>query len=148
MTGKGAEITGGRWNAVGTPMLYASPTIAMACLETIVHLDSSAFLPLNRYLVKIDVPRDIWGKATQLIDAEHVGWDALPAGAVSIGWGTNWCAKKSSLLALVPSVVIPEEFNVLINPFHLDLAKIKATKIRKWNYDPRAFGRKVKSPAL
>ncbi|MGI0036516.1 MAG: RES family NAD+ phosphorylase, partial [Nitrososphaera sp.] len=63
------------------------------------------------------------------------------AGKVSIDWGTKWCAGMTSALALVPSVVVPEEFNVLVNPRHADAAKLRATKIRKWMYDPRALGR-------
>lgn len=143
MTGKGAEITGGRWNAVGTPMLYAAPTIALSCLETIVHLDGSMSIPLNRYLVRIDVPEEVWATATTLDAAAHVGWDALPSGIVSIDWGTKWCEGMTSLLARVPSVIVPEESNVLINTRHADMTKLKATKIRKWNYDPRALGRKL-----
>ncbi|MDI1275372.1 RES family NAD+ phosphorylase [Polaromonas sp.] len=141
--GKGAEITGGRWNAAGTPMLYTATSIALACLETIVHLDGSKSLPLNRYLVRIDAPADVWSRAITLKvkgDA-HVGWDAVPAGKVSIDWGNAWCASRSSALALVPSVVVPEEFNVLVNPRHPDAARLKATKLRKWTYDPRALGR-------
>jgi len=139
--GKGAEITGGRWNAPGTPMVYAATSIALACLETVVHLDGSKSLPLNRYLVRIDVPADVWGRAVTLEADDHVGWDAVPAGKVSIDWGNTWCAGQSSALARVPSVVVPEEFNVLVNPRHPDAARLKATKLRKWTYDPRALGR-------
>ena len=138
VSGKGAELSGGRWNAVGTPMLYTSPTIAMVCLETIVHLDGSKSLPMNRYLVRFDVPDEVWAQLTTIDAASNVGWDAVPAGKVSIDWGTKWCAGLTSALVLVPSVVVPEEFNVLVNPRHTDAYKLKATKIRKWTYDPRA----------
>jgi RES domain-containing protein len=141
LDGKGAEISGGRWNLPGTPMLYAATSIAMACLETIVHLDGSKTLPLNRYLVRIEVPADVWGQAVTMEADAHVGWDALPAGKVSMDWGTVWCAGGESALARVPSVVVPEEFNVLVNPRHADAARLKATKVRKWTYDPRALGR-------
>lgn len=59
LSGEGAKITGGRWNEVGVPMLYTSGSRALASLETIVHLNAGG-LPLNRYLVEIDVPTDIW----------------------------------------------------------------------------------------
>ena len=91
-------------------------------------------------LVRIDVPTDVWAQVTMIDIASHIGWDALPVGMVSINWGTKWCANMTSALALVPSVVVPEEFNVLLNPVHADAAKLKATKIRKWLYDPRAVG--------
>jgi RES domain-containing protein len=128
---------------MGTPMLYAASTIALTCLETIVHLDGMVPLPLNRYLVRIDVPETMWRAAVAVNASAHVGWDALPSGIVSIGWGTRWCDDMTTVLARVPSVVVPEEFNVLINPRHSDMHRVKATKIRKWNYDQRSFGKSL-----
>lgn len=110
----------------------------MACLETLVHTVSGA-LPLNRILVRIDVPDDVWDAATAFDpnDPSNVGWDVEPAGMVTINAGTAWANGCISALLAVPSVVVPEETNVLINPAHADAAKIKATKVRKWTYDPR-----------
>ncbi len=101
-----------------------------------VHLGAGA-LPLNRYLVQLVVPESIWNSAVIADPAALTGWDALPAGKVSIDWGTAWCAAQSSVIAHVPSVVVPEEFNVLVNPRHPDAGKISAKKIRKWVYDSR-----------
>ncbi|MDO5626022.1 MAG: RES family NAD+ phosphorylase [Pseudomonadota bacterium] len=140
LSGTGARITGGRWNMRGTPMLYASTSRALACLETVVHLGGGLALPLNRYLVRIDVPADVWAARTVLAPEDHIGWDALPAGRVSIAWGTAWAQHAGSLLAQVPSVVVPEEHNVLINPLHPDAPRLRATKLRRWLYDPRAAG--------
>ena len=137
LSGKGAEVSGGRWNAVGTPMVYAATSRAMAYLETVVHLDGAKALPLNRYLVQIDVPDEVWTTSTIFDATKHAGWDALPAGKTSMDFGTNWSASMASLLALVPSVVIPEEMNVLINPRHADMVKLSAVKIRRWTYDHR-----------
>ena len=137
LTGTGAKLTGGRWNEKGFAMVYASETRAMACLETIVHLNAGA-LPLNRYLVAIDVPDTTWAKAQRETAASlAVGWDAEPAGKVSIDFGTDWLKTGATALLVVPSVVVPEEFNVLINPFHPDRKGLTANKIRKWTYDPR-----------
>jgi RES domain-containing protein len=69
--------------------------------------------------------------------ATHVGWDAMPAGLVSIDWGTHWARTGASAVACVPSVVVPQEYNLLINPSHPDAGKIAATKVGKWMYDPR-----------
>ncbi len=135
-TGKGAEITGGRWNQVGAPMLYTATSRALACLETVVHLDAGA-LPLNRYLVRITVTESAWNAATQVDPEMLAGWDAQPAGKVSLDWGTTWAAGKSTLLARVPSIVVPEEWNVLINPAHCDMTDVSTVKVRKWLYDAR-----------
>ena len=137
LSGKGAEKTGGRWNRKGTPMVYASVSRSLACLETVVHLGGSDPLPLNRYLVQIKIPRSLWTSRSKLDPAQHVGWDAEPAGKVSMDWGTAWIQGKTTLLAEVPSVIVVEEHNILINPDHSDAGKLTASKVRKWTYDQR-----------
>lgn len=136
MSGAGAKNTGGRWNSAGTAVTYSSESIALAVHETIVHMRSGG-LPLNRYLVRIDVPDDVW-TARQVL-TPPVGWDALPAGMVSMQAGDSWLLSKVSALLVVPSVIVPEESNVLISPLHPDAAHIAATILRKWHYDPRYF---------
>lgn len=137
MAGTGAKITGGRWNSAGNALVYASSSRALACLETVVHLGAGA-LPLNRYLVQIDIPENVWKVRTVLaLPKAPVGWDALPEGAVSLNFGDNWLSSGASAIVLVPSIVVPEEQNILINPTHPDAALITATKVRKWLYDSR-----------
>lgn len=137
LSGAGAKTTGGRWNSKGNAMLYCASSIALATLETVVHL-SAGGLPLNRYLVQIDIPDSVWGKRQQLsAQSAAVGWDALPAGMVSIQVGDVWLASRASAVLGVPSIIVPEESNILINPLHSDSQMITAKKIRKWLYDPR-----------
>jgi RES domain-containing protein len=137
LSGAGAKTTGGRWNAVGVPVVYTSQTRALACLETVIHL-SAGGLPLNRYLVDVTIPDELWTDAQMTTAASlPVGWDAEPAGRTSIEFGTNWMRSGTSALLVVPSVIVPEEFNVLINPQHSRSARITAAKVRKWLYDPR-----------
>ena len=137
LSGAGAKATGGRWNSLGVPVVYTSQTRALACLETVVHLNAGG-LPLNRYLVQVDIPDAIWAAAREETAASlPVGWDAEPAGRASIAFGSAWVHSGSSALLIVPSVIVPEECNLLINPQHPDSAQISATKVRKWLYDPR-----------
>ena len=137
LSGAGAKATGGRWNEVGVPVVYTSETRALACLETMVHLNAGG-LPLNRYLVAVTVPDDLWADAQRDgPGSPAVGWDAEPAGMVSIGFGTAWVRSGRSALLLVPSVIVPEEANILINPAHPDSRRITAAKVRKWLYDLR-----------
>ena len=140
LTGKGAEKTGGRWNRKGTPLIYASASIALACLETLVHLAGGVPLPLNRYLVRIPISPTAWRKRTVFDPSTHVGWDAEPPGLVSMNWGTEWARSGASLVAEVPSVIIAEESNILINPTYPGAARLKVSKLRKWNYDLRLSG--------
>ncbi|MDQ2801463.1 MAG: RES family NAD+ phosphorylase [Pseudomonadota bacterium] len=137
LSGAGAKDTGGRWNAVGDPLVYTSETQALACLETVVHLNAGG-LPLNRYLVSVTIPTAVWTDArTESPSSLPVGWDADPSGRASIQFGTAWIRSVASALLRVPSVIVPDEYNVLINPLHPDSRDIIASKIRKWLYDPR-----------
>lgn len=102
-----------------------------------VHLNAAG-LPLNRYLVEVTIPDDVWAGAQEETPSSlPVGWEAEPPGRVSIQFGNTWVRSGSSALLLVPSVIVHEEFNVLINPAHADSARITAVKLRRWLYDPR-----------
>ena len=137
LSGAGAKATGGRWNAAGDALVNTSETQALACLETMVHLNAGG-LPLNRYLVSITIPDSIWADArTETPGSLPVGWDAEPSGRVSIQAGSAWIRSAACALLRVPSVIVPDEYNVLINPSHPDSKRIKAVKIRRWLYDPR-----------
>lgn len=142
ISGTGAKVSGGRWNRKGNAVLYTSTTIALACLETVVHMKAGG-LPLNRYLVRIEVPEEAWHARTVLAQADlPVGWDALPEGKASLDLGDAWIAAATSPLLLIPSVIVPEEANILVNSAHPLAAGIKGTKLRKWLYDPRLLGHK------
>ena len=67
LSGAGAKITGGRWNRDGVPAIYTASSPALACLETVVHLVAGA-LPLNRYLVRIDIPDEVFARRLQFED--------------------------------------------------------------------------------
>ena len=80
LSGAGAKQTGGRWNAIGDALVYTSETQALACLETVVHLNAGG-LPLNRYLVSVTIPDPVWAEAlTETPGSLPVGWDADPSG--------------------------------------------------------------------
>lgn len=137
MTGTGAGLTGGRWNSEGRKVTYCASNRALACLETTVHLNAGG-LPLNRYLVEISIPDDIWSAAeVHSTSTLSVGWDAEPASKTSMDFGDEWLRSARSALLVIPSVIVPEELNVLINPDHSDSGLLSAKKIRKWLYDPR-----------
>lgn len=136
-SGAGAKKTGGRWNRAGHSVIYTAQSISLAALETIVHLNAQG-LPLNRYLIRFDIPEGVWQQKEEITQyTAPVGWDALPPGKASLDLGDNWLKSCRSPLLIVPSVVVPEENNILINPAHQDIKAITATKIRKWLYDAR-----------
>lgn len=140
LRGAGAKATGGRWNRKGRAVVYTSASVALACLETVVHAKLGS-LPMNRYLVRIDLPPEAWAaRVEHTAESLPVGWDALPEGRVSLDLGDAWLAAGESPVLVVPSVIVPEERNVLIHPDHPLCRGMKAQKLRKWSYDPRLFG--------
>ena len=137
MAGKGAAYKGARWNHAGEHITYAATSISLAAWETRAHFGNGAKLPWNRYLVRIDVPDAAWAVREILVRLPPVGWDAIPEGLVSRAEGSAWLASGRSALLAVPSVIVNEEDNVLINPAHADAKRIKATKLRRFVYDHR-----------
>ncbi len=135
LSGAGSAKAPGRWNNENQPVVYCSTSIALAVLETAAHVDTTG-LPLNRFLVEIAVPDSVWDKRQEFNPAElPATWCAIPAGAGSVAEGSGWLASNDSLLLLVPSVIVPEERNALINPRHPDALQINARVARPFEYD-------------
>jgi RES domain-containing protein len=135
LSGAGAAKSPGRWNAEKQSVVYAAPTIAMAVLETAAHIDDAGF-PLNRFLLRIDVPDAAWKKRVEVhVDELSPTWSAIPAGRASVRVGSDWIVSGRSLIFLAPSVIVPEEQVALINPAHPSAVDVKATVIRPFHYN-------------
>jgi RES domain-containing protein len=135
-SGEGARLYAGRWNHAGIPMVYTSTSLALAALELFVHLDPS------------QAPDDLVSIAATLpanIKTETVDLAALPADWRRIDHpaprdlGTEWAKSKRTLALRVPSAVIADEWNVLLNPAHPAFARITVSAARPFRYDHRMF---------
>ena len=135
LSGGGAANSPGRWNDDKEPVVYSAPAIAMAVLETAAHVDDSG-LPLNRYLVEIDVPDDVWAKREKIDIAKlPPTWAVIPAGRASVKVGSKWLSSFTSPILMVPSVIVPEEWVSLINPKHSQASRITAKVVRPFEYN-------------
>ena len=133
-TGEGARKYGGRWNSTGTPIVYASESLSLATLEilaggiSIPQLGTYVKIPVDfdsslvEYIKVIDLPDD---------------WTSYPPGIQTQGIGDVWVKENRSALLRVPSVVIMEEFNYLINPGHPDFKKVVVGKAERLSVDRR-----------
>ena len=65
LTGTEAAKYPWRWNADGEKVVYAATSLAIAVLETAAHIDSAG-LPMNRFLVELDVAAGVWAKCSTL----------------------------------------------------------------------------------
>jgi RES domain-containing protein len=124
----GAMEAGGRWNPPGTPMLYTAQHLSLACVEILVHLDKS------------ELPQDYVWSWTDLPDTpSFLDWIDLSHVSSCQAAGQSWVNQAGQLAIQVPSVVIPEEFNVLLNPLHQDYAALEWSQQRAFRFDPRLF---------
>lgn len=136
LSGAGAAKQAGRWNSKGENVIYCAPTIAMAVLETAAHVDDNG-LPMNKYLIEIEVSDTVWhAREITLVAALPATWNAIPSGRASANVGGTWLKAAKHLAMEVPSVIVPEEPTVLLNPAHPDFAgNVSAKVIRKFEYD-------------
>lgn len=135
LSGVGAAAHPGRWNDANETLVYAAPTIAMAVLETAAHIDDGG-LPLNRFVVRITVPDDVWAARQELeVTTLPAAWDAIPAGKASVQVGSDWIASLRSAILLAPSVIVPEEPVALVNPAHPDSKSLRATVMRRFDHN-------------
>lgn len=132
--GKGGLYASGRWHHRGQPIVYTASSRALSVLERLVH-ESPVTMP-ELTLMVIHLPDDIsltHYSPAQLPD----GWDLLPDADMSKDIGTEWLVGHETALLRVPSAIVDSEFNILINPFHPDAARIKVIETREFRYDER-----------
>ncbi|MGE3875328.1 MAG: RES family NAD+ phosphorylase [Parvibaculaceae bacterium] len=135
LSGAGAAKHPGRWNLEGQYVVYAAPSIALAVLETVAHLNDGG-LPLNRYVVRIEVPNAEWNRRTVWTREDLPGgWDAIPASIVAAGIGAAWYESGASLLLQVPSAIVPREAAVVIHSTHPASNKVRAKVLERFEYN-------------
>ena len=138
-TGSGAEQTGGRWNFKGFPIIYSSENLSLATLEMFVHV-SPETLPADLISVRGILPDSISAEEIQESDLPS-NWRDYPAPVDLQALGTEWLRKRSSLALRVPSAINPQERNILLNPAHPEIKKLKVESGRPFHFDPRLFGK-------
>jgi RES domain-containing protein len=138
LSGEGARLFGGRWNNPGVSMVYLAQSQALAALEMLVHLDAAELL---RSYVIIEVGID--ERFISRVDRARLGrnWRSDPPPAKLRAIGDNWVAGKSSVVLQVSSVLVPAEFNYLVNPRHADFAKLHFGKQSLFRFDSRLTGK-------
>lgn len=132
--GEGARLYGGRWNPVGSPVVYLADTRALAALETLVHAEGSLrYVTYVRYAVSF--PKQL----VEVIDISGLA-DALSGCMLSPrtqALGSDWLARGKYPVLEVRSAIIPEEPNYLLNPQHPKFDRIKIGKAEAFAFDPR-----------
>jgi len=137
LSGKGAEKSGGRWNSQGTALVYTSESRALCTTEIAVHTPLGN-LPLDYQLISIEIPGYI--QIMELAAEElPLKWKSIPHSHSTQVIGDNFVSEGKFLVLKVPSVVVPGEYNYLLNPNHPEFNKVKIKSIEPFNFDERLF---------
>ena len=133
-SGEGARRFGGRWNQRGTPAIYLSSTISLAMLEMLVHLQSQELM--LKYVV---FPVDFDEALVTDVNLKKLprDWDVSPVLADVQQIGEQWITAGTSAVLRVPSAIVHNEFNYIINPQHHQFNQIKVGKRQQVTFDHR-----------
>ena len=134
LEGTGNRTSGARWNSPGRGVLYCSENLSLCVLETLVHLNPAARAVLPpRVALKISYPDEI----------ERFGFHAV-SGAVNLSAsrriGDNWLDLGEQLVLAAPSIIVPQERNIMFNPAHPAMAEVSIVEMIEFNYDTRLAG--------
>ncbi len=133
--GSGARLAGGRWNSPGIAAVYAGMTPEIAAMEKLVH--TGDILPSDLVLVRLDLPdvRNLY--CSHEVEDLPKGWDALPGSNAAVRIGDNFVMDGNYLGMIVPSSVLQEAKNIVLNPNHKAFTKVEITIIRAFEFDSR-----------
>ena len=137
LDGVGGLYVSGRWHTKGHPVIYCTLNPATALLETLVHIEiDSEDRPERFQVLRLEGP-------------ESLSIEKVEAGSLSPNWaedmnatqaiGDRWLSEKRSLLLQVPSVLVPETWNVLVNPLHVEVNLLKIIAMYEHPFDSRLF---------
>ena len=135
LSGTGSKAAGGRWNSSGNAVVYCSGNRSLAVLEYLAHF-ADLIIPDDLVLLSIYAPSGGPIKEIKL-KMLPANWKTFPAPAKLKELGDDWLRRNDSLLMKVPSVIIDNEYNYLINPSHRNMIKVKIISKEKFSVDER-----------
>jgi RES domain-containing protein len=135
LSGIGANLYGGRWNSPGHAVVYATSSLALAFVEIIPALRKNV-IPKSYVSLYINIDDDVSKKEIKQNDFPS-DWRKEKTRNWFLETGDQWIKERKELLLIVPSVIIPEEKNILINPHHPEITKVATQTIKPFTVDPR-----------
>ena len=124
-----------RWNSKGTFVIYSASSRALACLENLVHRSGEGLSSLFKTMI-IHIPGDV---EVEQIKPSMLpsNWSTFAGQAITSKMGDEWVRSGESSVLKVPSAIIPEENNYIINPAHPDSSRIKLEGVEEFMFDGR-----------
>jgi RES domain-containing protein len=136
LDGRGGLAASARWHTEGCPVVYLAESPAGALVEALVHLElNPAHLPKFYRLLKAQAPDGLSMKVISGADLQNVNWVRDPITTRTMG--DEWLGSKNSAMLRVPSAIVPETFNILLNPEHTDAAQVQVLWHSEYPWDER-----------
>lgn len=134
LSGEGGLRYSARWHTAGRPIVYLAASPAGAMIEVLVHLElEEDELPAAYTLLRIETPVSLAIEELRV----PVKGDWKTDLGISRKLGDEWLRNAKTALARVPSAILPNTFNYLLNPLHPDAKKIRIAGTSKASFDPR-----------
>jgi RES domain-containing protein len=137
LDGEGSRLFGSRWTPRGLPAVFASATLSLAALERFVHLDPD-LEPSDLVAIEIRFGSTIRTESVALSNLPR-NWRDYPAPFALASIGERWLRETKTVALSVPSVVVPHERNVIINPAHRDFDSLTVAPPEPFSFDPRMW---------
>ena len=135
LAGRGGLFTSGRWHTVGRTIVYTSESLALAALEVLVHVDRD-LVPSDLIQIEIDIPDEL--EILGIVVKElPKNWRSYPAPPSLQKRGNAWLVEGLAPVLQVPSSLIPEEANFLLNPQHANAHRFEIISTKRFAYDSR-----------
>ncbi len=137
LSGVGAAKFGNRWNSKGVEIVYTSASRALAITEILVHLPTG-LIPADMLMLRIDIPDTL---AVKILDEKTLpsNWNVFPHIDATQVLGDDFIYENRFAVMRVPSVVVPGDYNFLLNPNHADFKRIKIISKESFGFDARLF---------
>lgn len=134
LDGTGSTFADGRWHTRGARVVYFGATAAIVVLERLAHTDPD-LLPIDLQLSCFEFPATL--SATRVEDVSALPENWVRDANATRRLGGQWCHDRSSALLLVPSAILPEESNYVLNAQHPDANSLQLIRERPFTFDPR-----------
>lgn len=135
--GQGSFLFGGRWSSDGTRVCYAATHRSLAILEYLAHIDR-ALIPDDLVIATLEIPNEVAMAPAPTLPSD---WRGYPAPDTLKKIGDRFIAEGKFACMQVPSVLVPHEDNVLLNPAHSDTTRmVRQHRVMPFSFDPRLLG--------
>jgi RES domain-containing protein len=128
-------LHGGRWNRKNIPAIYSAENRSLAAVEFLVHVPLS-IVPKNLSIACLEIPDDIVPEQISMSRLPN-NWRDYPAPPELADLGSEWALSARALLLRVPSVIVVDEFNTLINPKHSEISRVTISHVENFIFDRR-----------